>query len=99
VAAPVVKKEYREDLGEQDADGYYDYEYRYWVYWFDLDGRNYRARVYTDTPKQADIDGMDGTRHPQYDEDLRVIGAYLRDEAGIRKVTHGSERTLKTRRL
>lgn len=84
--APIVKKEYREDLGEQDDEGYYDYEYRYWVYSFDLDGRNYRARIYTDLPKEADVMGLDGTRHPEHEEDLRVIGAYLRDEAGIRTI-------------
>src|SRR5256885_933685 len=29
VADPIVTKEYREDLGEQDDQGYYDYAYRY----------------------------------------------------------------------
>jgi hypothetical protein len=86
VGAPIVKKEYHEDLGEQDDEGYYDYEYRYWVYLFDLEGRNYRARIYTHSPREADIMGLDGTRHPQYEEDLRVMGDYLRDEAGIRTI-------------
>jgi hypothetical protein len=82
----IVRKEYCEDLGEQDEDGYYDYAYRYWVYWFDLDGRTYRARIYTDEPREADVMDLDGTRHPEYEEDLRIIGAYLRDEAKIRTI-------------
>jgi hypothetical protein len=53
---------------------------------FDLDGRHYRARIYTDTPDEADVMGTDGTRHPQHEEDLRVIDAYLRNEVGVRTV-------------
>ena len=83
---PLVTKEYCEDLGERDDEGYYDYAYRYWVYSFSLDGRNYRARIYTDTPGEADVMGTDETRHRQYEEDLRVIGTYLRGEAGIRTI-------------
>ena len=52
---PDVTKEYREDLGERDADGLYDYAYRYWVYWFDFDGRRYRARIYTDDETDASV--------------------------------------------
>jgi hypothetical protein len=102
---PTVKKEYREDLGERDADGYYDYEYRYWAYSFNLDGRNYGATVYTHTPKEAYVNGMDGTRHPEHEDDLRIVGAYLRDEAGIRTIRTlggrkgGYGRKLRTRRL
>ena len=33
-----VSKEYREDLGEQDDEGYCDFEYRYWWYAFEVDG-------------------------------------------------------------
>ena len=84
MAEPVVTKEYFEDLGERDDEGYYDYAYRYWVYWFDLDGRHYRARIYTDMPDEADVMGTDETRHPEHDDDLRVIRAYLRDEVGVR---------------
>jgi hypothetical protein len=86
VTEPIVSKEYFEDLGEQDDQGLYDFEYRYWVYRFELDGRTYRARIYTDTPDEADVLGLDGTRHPEYDEDLRTIGAYLRREAGVRTI-------------
>ncbi len=32
---PVVRKEYHEDLGTKDEEGYYDFAYRYWIYWFD----------------------------------------------------------------
>ena len=93
MAAPIVTKEYREELGEQDDEGYYVYQYRQWVYRFDLDGRNYGASVYTDQPRVAVVMGEDGTRHPQYEEDLRVIGENLRDEAGIRTIlTYGGRR-------
>jgi hypothetical protein len=30
--------------------------------------------------------GMDGTRHPEHDDDLRAIGEYLRHEAGVRTI-------------
>jgi hypothetical protein len=86
VAEPVVAKEYVEDLGEQDSNGLFDYAYRYWLYRFDLDGRTYRARVYTDEPEEASVMGMDGTRHPEHDDDLRAIGEYLRREAGVRTI-------------
>ena len=86
MAEPVVTKQYFEDLGEQDDEGLYDYAYRYWAYWFDLDGRHYRARIYTDTPDEADVMGLDGTRHSQHDDDLQTIGAYLRREAGVRTI-------------
>lgn len=84
MAELAVTKEYFEDLGERDDEGYYDFAYRYWVYSFDLDGRHYRARIYTDTPDEADVMGTDGTRHPEQEDDLRVIRAYLRDEVGVR---------------
>ena len=95
-----MTKEYCEDLGERDSEGYYDYAYCYWVYWFDLDGRNYRARIYTDTPEEADVMEMDATRHSQWADDLRVIGEYLRGDAGVRTIltlgsSGGFEPTLK----
>jgi hypothetical protein len=37
----VVSKEYLEDLGERDDDGYYDYAYSYWAYSFDFGDREY----------------------------------------------------------
>jgi hypothetical protein len=64
MADPVVVKEYQEDLGEKAADGSYDYEYRYWVYWIVLDGRRYRARIYTDTAHDADVMHLDGPHPP-----------------------------------
>lgn len=79
----IVSKEYREDLGEQDEDGYYDFEYRYWWYTMEIDGRNYVARIYTDEPAEADVMEVDGTRHPEYQDDLQRIAAYLRRDAGV----------------
>jgi hypothetical protein len=86
VVEPVVTKEYCEDLGTKDRDGYYDYAYRYWVYWFDVDGRKYRARVYTDSPEEADVMDIDGSRPRQYDDDLRTIAEYMRREAGVKTI-------------
>src|SRR4051794_4365539 len=83
VADPIVTKEYREDLGEQDDQGYYDDAFRYWAYFFDLDGRNDTAGIYTDTPEKANVMGAGGTRHPQYEDDLRAIGTYLYREAAV----------------
>jgi hypothetical protein len=87
MARPVVTKEYREDLGTKDADGFYEYEYRYWVYWFDLDGRRYRARIYTDTADDADVMELDGGRRTDFEDDVRTIGEYLRQEAGVRTIS------------
>jgi hypothetical protein len=84
---PVVTKEYREDLGERNAEGSYDYEYRYWIYWFDFDGRRYRARIHTDDPSNASVMEIGSGRTAACGEDLRVIASYLRDDAGIRTVS------------
>jgi hypothetical protein len=84
---PIVTKEYCEDLGTKDEEGNYDYEYRYWVYWFDLDGRTYRARVYTHSSEDASVMHMNHPRPPQYDDDLQAIGAYLRQDADVRTVS------------
>jgi hypothetical protein len=86
-ADPVVLTEYQEDLGEKAADGSYGYEYRYWVYWIDLDGRRYRARIYTDTAHDADVMHLDGPHPPEYEDDLRTIGDYLRQDAGVQTIS------------
>ena len=84
MAEPLVTKEYFEDLGTKDSDGYYDYAYRYWVYWFDLDGRKYRARVYTDSPEEADVMDIDSSRPRQFDADVQVIAEYMHRVAGVK---------------
>jgi hypothetical protein len=83
VAELVVTKEYREDLGTKDADGYYDYDYRYWDYSFDLDGRKYRARIYADTPEEANVMHLEDARPAEFEDDLVTIGEYMRREAGV----------------
>ena len=83
VAELVVTKEYREDLGTKDADGYYDYEYRYSDYSFDLDGRKYRARIYADTPEEANVMHVEDARPAEFEDDLVTIGEYMRQEAGV----------------
>jgi hypothetical protein len=87
MTGPVVTKEYREDLGTKDADGLYDYEYRYWIYWFELDGRRYRARIYTNSADEADVMHLDGGRRSEYEDDLRTIGEYLHQEAGVQSIS------------
>jgi len=86
VSDPIVSKEYREDLGERDADGFYDYEYRYWNYWFDFGDRRYRARIYTDSDDEASVMEMDGGRHERYEDDIRTIAAHLRSDPGVRGI-------------
>lgn len=55
----IWNKEYREDLGTKDANGYYDYAYCYYVYWFLLpDKRLIRIRRYTDTSEECSLFGF-----------------------------------------
>jgi hypothetical protein len=56
------------------------------IYRFDLDGRTYHARVYVDGPDEAGVLESGMTRPPQYDDDLRAIGAYLHAGAGVRRM-------------
>jgi hypothetical protein len=86
MGTPLVKREYYEDLGTKDDEGYYDYAYRYWIYWFDIDGRNYRARVYVDSQEETDVMDVDGSRPREFDDDLRVIAEYMRREIGVKTV-------------
>jgi hypothetical protein len=79
----LVTKEYFEDLGTKDRDGFYDYAYRYWDYVFDLGGRKYCARIYTDEPEATYVMDLDSSRPREYDDDLRVIGEYMRGEANV----------------
>jgi hypothetical protein len=59
---------------------------RYWAYAFEIDGRNYGARIWDDTPDEADVLDADGTRHAEYDDDLRAIGEYLNRKAHVRTI-------------
>jgi hypothetical protein len=81
-----VTKEYREDLGEQDAEGYYDFEYRYWVISFDFRDRTYKARIYTDRPREASIHGPLRTNDEKSQRDLEAMARYLVEVEGVRKV-------------
>jgi hypothetical protein len=82
-----VRKEYLEDLGEQDEQGYYDYAYRYFAYWFDFGERQYWAKVYTDTPDEAGVGGPLRHTDSQSRDDLQAIARYLKAHEGIRVVT------------
>jgi hypothetical protein len=86
MAEPLVTKEYREDLGTKDADGFYDYAYCYWEYTFAFGGRRYRARIYADSPEDACVIYLDGGRPAEYDDDLEKIGECLRQD-GIRTIS------------
>jgi len=61
-------------------------EVRYWRYAFEVDGRSYGARVWDDTPDEADVLEGARTRLPEYEDDLRAIGEYLHREAGVRTI-------------
>jgi hypothetical protein len=85
VAEPTVAKEYKEELGERDAGGFYDYAYRWWEYRFDFGTVCYRARVYDDEPHVAYVMELDGRLDdPPRDEVLRVVAAHLAAD-GVRE--------------
>jgi len=80
-----VTKEYFEDLiGDPDAQGRYDQEYRYWDYRFIFGDRSYRARIYTDEPGRASVFRTDSSDFPLDDpperEQLRAIRSHLEAE-------------------
>ncbi|HYZ79082.1 MAG TPA: hypothetical protein VE596_17080 [Gaiellaceae bacterium] len=83
---PKVTKEYKEDHGERDAEGFYDYAYTYWEYIFDFDDRRYRARIHTDAPEKAFLNGLGGTNtrwsEAPTDPYIRAIADYLETDVG-----------------
>jgi hypothetical protein len=86
MAEPLVAKEYREDLGTKDADGYYDHAYCYWEYTFAFGACRYRARIYTGSSEDAGVIYLDGGRPAKYDDDLKKIGECLRQD-GVRTIS------------
>jgi hypothetical protein len=86
VAEFSVTKEYREDLGEQDSEGYYDYAYRYWAIRFDFGDRSYGARIYRDSQDEADITGPLRTANEQSQRDLEAMARYLVEVEGVKTV-------------
>ena len=81
-----VTKEYREDLGEQDAEEYYDYEYRYWDITFDFGDRQYTGRIYADTPDKASIRGPLRTANERSLRDVEAMARHLVQVEGVSKV-------------
>jgi hypothetical protein len=81
-----VAKEYREDLGETDADGHHDYEYRYWHITFDFGDRSYFARIYTDTSDEASVTGPLRTADETSRRDLEAMARYLVQVEGVQRV-------------
>lgn len=52
-------KKYYEDLGEKDDEGFYDYVYRYFDFWFNLPEKQaIRARIYTDETSKCNLHGI-----------------------------------------
>jgi hypothetical protein len=78
-----VAKEYREEFGEQDDDGYYDFVYRY--FWFDIvvGGRKYSAKIYTDEPDVVCVMGLKG--QPS-ERELRLMARHFIDAEGVTTV-------------
>ena len=91
---PIVTKKYLEDLvGEPDAAGDYEQEYRYWDYAFDFGDRQYRVRVYTDEPETAYVDRREGlgVLQPENQSEranLRAMRRHLRTDAWPRIAIH-----------
>jgi hypothetical protein len=81
-----VTKEYCEDLGEKDADGYYDYEYRYWDITFDFGDRSYFARIYTDRTDEASVSGPLRTADEKSRGDLEAMARYLVEVEAVKRV-------------
>jgi hypothetical protein len=79
---PKVTKEYFEDLGERDAEGFYDYAYRYWGYSFDFGERQYGVRVYIDEPGVAFVNGPTRWSEAPRDPYLRAIVRHVEADAG-----------------
>ncbi len=75
-----VSKEYVEERGERDADGLYDWAYRYNALTFDFGDRRYSGRIYRDTPNQAHIDGPLRRTDVRSRQDLDAIERYLLQE-------------------
>jgi hypothetical protein len=77
-----VRKEYI-DEGEQDEVGFH---VRYHAITFDFAGRVYGARIWVDSPEEADITGP--LRHHEEESQLhlRAMARYLRENEGVRKV-------------
>jgi hypothetical protein len=86
VAEFEVTKEYREDLGERDVKGYYDYEYRFWDITFDFGDRNYTGRIYTDTPDKASIRGPLRTADEKSLRDVEAMARHLVQVEGVSTV-------------
>ncbi len=52
----VWTKEYQEDLGTKDERGWYDYAYRYYIYWFYLPNNSkIKVRRYKDSPDHGSL--------------------------------------------
>lgn len=55
----IWNKKYHEDVGTKDSEGFYDYAYQYYIYWFSLpEGGKLKIRSYTDNPTKFDLFGI-----------------------------------------
>jgi hypothetical protein len=81
-----VTKKYFEDLGEQDAEGFYEYAYRYWVYEFDFGDSRYAARRYRDTAEEASFLTPSYTEKLYEDSEFAAAVRYLVEEEGVERI-------------
>lgn len=95
----VWTKKYQEDHGAMNEDGFYDYSYRYFTYWFLLpDNQKIRGRRYADTPGQCSLYIALDDLEPRSDaaalkrkDYISGIVNFLLVNEGVEKIEHFSE--------
>ena len=75
-------KKYQEDLGTKDSEGFYDYAYCYYTYWFLLpDDTKIRGRQYADTPGKCSLyislDDLEGKNDMKTIKKLDYVSAII----------------------
>jgi hypothetical protein len=68
-------------------------QYEYWVYSFDVDGRDYTVRRYCDEPEEAHILSTVRNADAQALGDARTIARFLIEEEGVRRVNRYNTRS------
>jgi hypothetical protein len=68
-------------------------QYEYWVYTFEIEGRDYSVRRYCDTPHEAHILSTVRNADEQALGDAAAIARFLLEEEGVRRVHRYNTRT------
>jgi len=68
-------------------------QYEYWLYEFQVEGREYAVRRYTDEPDQATILSNVGNADEQALADAADIARYLIDQEGVATVSRYDAKT------